>query len=598
MEQTKTPPTLDEINERLKSYEAFYGKLHELQIELDKFYELTFDANVPSRFPTRKSSKARDWIDVGVTHFTLDNPMARVVPRRDSDEARKQAGVVETFYNFWMHKDIKVIKNCAKKVLLRGEGFLRVNMDDLYFGSYNGKPITNLSDEERKEYNEKRLFHFPLYHSSPDPINVFCSPAHDGLVPADVFEKFPITAAEAVALSRKNGWNWTTDKKPTQPVSWVSYYDAFWRCFLLDNIPVLQGEVQPNIFGFVPYVHFDSGAGQTSYEGKPEYEYRSLLYGKQDILKMESRMLSMIDVINARYAWLKYKLKGNPELIKQYYPDNKIPTDPDVILIEIPGQMEIEVVTGESPPQGLFQEWGMIQNMASPPAVLGGVKVPGVYSGSFQEDLMSSAKSTYKDAFQNLETALSVSMGMGSRIIEQVYDFPVQIKNMASEDGKVFQEVKPADIKGYYDCTVTLLAEPPEATDVRKSLGKALRQGGSISHKTELLDYHDYSEKQAEDEIAQQAAEEAMKDPLLREVIAKDAMKRLGMQEQLDQITKIENMAKELGNKRGNQSMRSQPPNQTGEGMGVMEDALRTRGRGSPEMGAIPTPREQMGATQ
>ena len=550
-------PSVEEIQKRYKSYEKYYETLHAQQKEMDGFYELVFDADVPPGYATRMPSTARDWIDVGVRHFTLDNPKSKVFPRNSSESARKQVEILETFYNFWLRKDVVAIKDAAKKLLIRGEVFLKVNMDASYFGSTD----------------ENRLFHFPLSLTVPDPINVFASPGHSGFNPPDVIECFKITVAEAEDMCERNGWKWTTSKKPDQFVEWFSYISAEWRCFLLDKIPVLTPEVQPNILGFCNYVHVDSGAGQSSYEGKPEYQYRALTWGKRDMLKMEAKTFSVYDAINERFAWLRYKAKGDPELIKKYYPEG-VPTDPSQLLYEIPDQLEFSILEGGNPPPGLLQELAMVQAQALPPTVLGGGKPPGVYSGTHQEGLMSAAKTTYKAPFKNLEEILGIGMGMGTRITEKVYNYPIQIKNFASEE-KQYMEVKPSDINGHYDCEVQLLAEPPEATDIRKALGQSLRQGGSISHMTELRDYQNKSLKEAEDEIAQMFAENALKEPGVRDVAAKDAMARLGMDKELEALEEAEGSAE-----------RPIPPVPKGR---VNTDMVRQRGRSSSELERSPT---------
>lgn len=565
-------PSVEKIKEIFKAYEKHYSTLHQDQKGIDEYYELTFDANVPVNYPARVPPTARDWIDVGVRNFTLDNPKAKVYLRNDSDIAREQVSKMETFYNFWLRKDILIIKQAAKKLPLRGEVFLKVNMDDTYFGS---------DDEER-------LFHFPLFLTVPDPINVYCSPAHSGLVPKDVVETFKITVAEAEALCEANEWKWKTDKKPNDEVTWFSYISPEWRCFLIEDEPVLPSEVQPNLLGFVPYVHIPAGFGQLSYEGKPEYLYRSLLWSKQDMLKMQVRTLSALDAINARYAWPQRTMIlgdiGAQAEIEKLYPGGQIPTDPDKWLYQIKDRAEISIIEGEQPPPGLFQEYALIQSHAAPPEVLAGVRPAGVYSGEHQESLMSTAKPIYKDAFKNLEDGLGIAMGMGARIIEKVYDYPVQIKNFASEDAKTYRQIKPSDIKGHYDCEVQLLAEPPEATDMRKALGKALRQAGSISHLKELRDYEDMSMKEAEDEIAQIAAEMAMQEPAVRAVIAKDAMARHGMDKELEAIEEAEQIQKQ-------EIAGARPPIQQGEGLNMA--GVQRRNRATPELGNIQTPVEQ-----
>jgi hypothetical protein len=558
-------PTLQEIEAVYYSYKGHYNTLHDQQKEIDGYYELDFDAGVPEQYSTRMPPTSREWIDAGVRYFTLDNPKARVYLRDDNDTARKQASKLESLYNFWMKKDILVIKDAAKKLLLRGECFLKVNMDAAFMGSDN----------------PERMFHFPLYLSSPDPINCFASPAHLGLVPGDMVEAFPITVAEAVMLCDLNGWEWDKgDKKASETVGWFAYTAPCCRCYKIDDKPILKPEVQPNLFGFCYYVHIGAGYGQSGYEGKPEYLYRSLLYPKREMLKLDTRTLSALDAINARYAFPRTKIKAaDPEQIRKLYPDGKIPTDPNQFIKEIPGVVEYEVMTGEQPPPGLFEEYAMIQQLAAAPPVLAGFRPAGVYSAQHQESLIATAKPIYKEPFKNLEDGLAIAMGMGARIIEQVYKHPVAIKNFSSDEVHNYQTVKPADINGYYDCEVQLLAEPPEATDMRKALGKALRQAGSISLLTELMDYHDMTRKEAEDEIAQIYAEIIMRSPGVLEVAARDGMERMGMSRMRELLEQAQQEAA------GGRITEEIPPVRQGQGLNMAGTSRRRQG--SPELGQL-----------
>jgi len=586
-------PTVDEIKKKLSAWETYYQRHHQNQKDIDEFYELTFSAQVPKRYPTRKPSTARDWIDAGVRHYTLDNPKMIVYARRNSDEARRQAAAIENWGNFFLKLSRRQIKDVAKKVLLRGEGIIKLNMDDIYFGDYNGKPIDSLDVKELMEYREKRLYHFPLYMTIPDAINVFCSTAHEGLMPLEVIECFEVTVSEAEAMCQKNGWVFDSkNRRPDEKVTWISYYSCDWRCFILDDVPVLKGQVQRNIFGFVPYVHFSAMAGQTGYDGKPEYEYRPLIHGKQDMFIMESRMLSFIDAINARHAFPRHVFKGNPEVIKQHYPHG-IPTDPEEVLIEIPDQMEIRILDGEKPPEGLFAEFGIMEQLAAPPAALSGVRPIGVYGSAHQESLMASALSQYKDAFMSLQEALATVLGMGLRIMEQTYQHDVMIKNLSSDAAKVYQILKVSDIKGYYDCEVKLLAEPPEATDTRKALGKAFWQGGAISKDKMLREYFDMSQQEIQDETAQQLAEKVMEDPLVGGALGRDALEMFGMEKAAQAVKAIDAQTAALG-KQPYLGVGATPPSQVGEGMGVATDAVQKMNR-SAGVGTNPSPRVQMG---
>jgi len=559
-------PTIDEIKNKFTAYDRYYATLHAQQREIDDYYELTFDPNVPSEYPVRMPDTARNWVDAGVRNYTLDNPRTKFYLRNDSDKAREQVALLETFGNFFLQLYIQTIKEAAKKLLVRGEVFIETSMDDTYLG----------------QDTEERLYHFPLRLNVLDPINTYCSPAHEGLVPQDIIRKFNITVAEARALCEANNWNWKPDKEDDKLVTWFSYKSPEWRCFMIDDQPILPGEVQPNIYGFVNVVHIGSGIGQSSYEGKPEYQYRSIIWPRRDMLKLEARNLSQIDAILARYAWARYKAilgRANSEILKQVYPDGKVPTDPSEWLIDVKDELQTEIVKGEEPPMGLFNQLAIIREYSSPPQVLGGMRPIGVYSGQHQETLISAAKPIYKDPFKNLEDGLSVNVGMGLRILEQIYNYKVQLKNLSDPDSRGYITLKPQDINGHYDCAVQLLAEPPEATDARKYLGANLRKGGSISEMTELREYHNMSEKEVMDEIAQKYAEKGLSSIGVLDVIAKDAMERLGMEKQLALLEEVQrNAAKNI------------PPPKQGEG--IPQTSARVRGRTSPELESSPTPHE------
>jgi len=435
-------PTIDSIKDKFQAYERYYGQLHEDQKLMDEYYELTFDPGVPPEYPVRMPDTARNWVDAGVRNYTLDNPRTKFYLRNNSDAARNQVALLETFGNFFLKSYIQAIKEAAKKLLLRGEVFIETSMDDTYFG----------------EDSEERLYHFPLRLNVLDPINTYCSPAHDGLVPKDIIRSFKITVAEARALCEENNWIWKTDKPDDALVTWFSYKDPKWCCFMIDDEPILPGEVKPNIYGFVNVVHIGSGFGQSSFEGKPEYIYRSIIWSKADMLKQEARYLSQIDAILVRYAWARYKAilgRANTEILKQVYPDGQVPTDPSKWLIDVEGELKTEILKGEEPPMGLFNQLAMVRDYASPPQVLSGVRPSGVYSGQHQETLISSAKPIYKDPFKNLEDGLAVNVGMGLRILEKTYNYPVQLKNLSDPDSRGYITLKPKDINGHYDCKVS-----------------------------------------------------------------------------------------------------------------------------------------------
>ncbi len=87
------------------------------------------------------------------------------------------------------------------------------------------------------------------------------------------------------------------------------------------------------------------------------------------------------------------------------------------------------------------------------------------------------------------------------------------------------------------------------------------------------------SEKEVLDEMAQKYAEKGLNSIGVLDVIAKDAMERLGMEKQLNLLEEAQrNAAKNI------------PPPKQGEG--IPETSPRVRGRVSPGLESSPTPHE------
>lgn len=517
--------TEDQVKKKREDWITHYSALHTIQKEDDDYYELVYDAGIPKKlgYAQMTPSTARDWVDFGIMHYTLDNPKVIVPPRNTGDAAAKQAQAIESFDNYWINRMIFEIKDNAKQLLKYGESFFKLGVDDTFYGE---SPESKGMDVE--EFEEKRVSLFPLRVTCPNPINVLCSPAHRGLIPNEVIEFYTMTVSEAEDLCSRNGWSWKNEKgkKSTDTVDYTAYYSAEARCFMIDDIPLLTPGVQINYLGFPPYVHIPSGLGSSSYEGKPEYRYRSILHSKKGAIKMQTRNLSHIDAVNSKWAWPWWELKSNTEdteVINKLYGQDGKGFDPNPMDVQVSSRA-FDIIThqGEQPPASLYQYSAMLAALAEPPPILGGNRSPGTYSGYGNVVQLSTAKPRYKDAFKNFEDGLSVLMGMGARVIETVLKYKI-----ATYEGEY---MNPAVIKGHYDNEVHLLAEPPEAADMRKTLGNNLWNGGqgSISLKRTLVMYHDMTNEEADEEIAQKLAETGIFDPAISMEVAIDAAERLG----------------------------------------------------------------------
>ncbi|GAI41097.1 unnamed protein product, partial [marine sediment metagenome] len=98
--------------------------------------------------------------------------------------------------------------------------------------------------------------------------------------------------------------------------------------------------------------------------------------------------------------------------------------------------------------------------------------------------------------------------------------------------------------------------------------------------------YHDMSIEEANDEIAQQAAEAAMQEPVVREVYAKDAMESLGMHKELAAIEEAQRLEAE----KAKGLLKNNPPIQQGEKITTGE--VKKRGRTQAGLEPSPTPQE------
>lgn len=560
--------------------EGYFGRHHELQKQLDQYYELTYDAGIPTKlgYPQRTPRTARDWIDVGVNNYTLDNPKATVPLRANNDTARAKDGRLETFYKSFMALHIQNYKLTAKKLLLRGEAFARLWVDDYYYG----RDWEQMSNEEKDKLHAEMFSRFPIKVYVPDPINVLPSPGHidaNGFLPEDVIEDYYMTKAEVVSLCKRNGWKVPAvveAKENTELVRWTAYYSADQRVFLADDEKVLSG---PNILGFVPYVHVPSGYGNTSYEGKPEYQYRSILYGVKDMINLQTRALSQIDAILSRWAYPRPKIKGEIEKIRQLYSNFNM--DPNTPVLE-DSEVSIEFLQGEAPPPELFSHLGIVSAMAEPPKSLQGQRQKGVYSGEHQEALISYAKPLYKDPMKNLEQGLALVNGMAARIVEKVLGYPIVIRDV-DNPGKVSgrKTISPDDVDGYYYNEVEMLSELPEQTDMRKMLGANLHRSGIISHQTCLSEYHDMGREEAAEEIARVIAEKALENPTIQQAVAMDAVDKLGLER-----------AKELIQQQGVELQRG-GSRRMPENMPTGAESVPQTGRTMPGAeGAAPSPEE------
>ena len=554
--------TVKEIQTIINNRQTYYAKLRTQQVLENEFYELTYDAKVPKLYTKITPDTAREWINNGVKSFTLDNPRASVPPRKNAQQYRETEARLEAFYNGWLDFMSSLqpdpIKLNAMLILLRGECYFKILMDDKYYG----QDTKNMGKEEKEQLEIDKLNNFPLIVKAPDPMNVYPSTIHERMIPHDVVEIYSRTVEDVLDSCQRNKWHWDNPNglKDDDEVIWAEWWDAKERCFMVGSSigsleSVLKPAVQTNIYDFCPYVHAYSLYGVTDSKGRPEYMTRGILYGKLDLIKLFTRAISQYDSLIVKYAWPHRQLRGNTDKVKKFLKDVvKLQLSPDDILV-LPEGVELVESQGQVPPTALFNWIQTVSSMVEGPPILNAEVPPGITAGYSMNILSSAGKAMYKAPFKSLENALGVLMGLGARLIEDIIQEPVGIKTIkTTENGKIYGEevLKPEDIKKYYICDVALLSDAPEAMDVRSTQGKGLQLARVISHRTDLIKYQGMSAQEADDEIAQVNAEEILKsDPNLRQAIGVDALKRLGFEQTSENI----GLAQQVGIKQAKASV-------------------------------------------
>ncbi len=476
---------------KLKTYAA----LNTEQKRADDFFEMVATVELPriDGIVLKRTKAMREKVMAGVQVFMSRIPRAEVDPRKPTDKARQQASKLETFYNYilWQHRPLG--RSAYQKCLLRGMGVGKLWYDDHYQGvDKNG---WKQADHDNLAYSA--LERFPIRLSSPDPLNCYPSLAMQTFFqPVDMIEDYMMSVSEALYVCKMNQWK-TTWKKgladDAESVRYTTYYSNDERIVLFDDKMVVDGE---NPLGFVPYVVIPSGLGQDSYEGKPEYKYRDIIY--QDIEAEEVKMMLM--------SYLHYGFRKNALPQKWFQADNAeeaktqlegISDAPDQIGI-LPRTIDKIENPTEPINAGAFTFLSLLQSTTGVPATLLGLPAQNTYSEVHYSTQAAYARAQYEIALDNLEMGFAELLGMCSRTVEWL-DNPISIRNVnPGERSKNIETISPEDVAGYYQCRVKFIGDTPEGRQTREQQGLMLLRQKAMPYVDVMVNYFDVPRPEAE----------------------------------------------------------------------------------------------------
>lgn len=500
--------TIEERREYAKYLETeLHGRRVTQQKEDDTYYWDTFEVkDIPKPFQVYYSGRGSRMVDRPLEHLISPKPQVFRKERNKGDTESNARVTAEL--NRWIMAWRRAIYDAGKKCMLRGEcwGHLVLNTRK---DPKTGKDIP-VTDEE-----------VSVLLQTPDPITVFADYSTEiNGVPSEVV----ISCERSAKVIESLFPNWKNESNK-KIVKWFEHWTKEDRYFEAEGEAVLTPEIQPNILGFVPYVHCVSGFGFDAYDSAPEHiVVGRLTHSRGPLLEnvtVRSLIASAINQVTFPYIniFIPVGSEVNPSIREQFL------IGPKRINL-ISGLTPDQVKRGESlaPEPQVFQHFYNSEKTLSDddPAILAGGQ--SGYTGRQEDILGGFALGRYNEFMDNLQIMMSTVMGQALKMI----------------DNDKLKEYRPPslkedDIKGYYECTVKLKAEDPLARQRLTAEGERLYTEGVIDLRTLHTEHYGKTQNESEDIIDQIAIDKAtIHNPYFIEAMSQGVAEDWGMKEQYE----------------------------------------------------------------
>ncbi len=403
-------PSIDDILYLVDKNTELYGPLHS-ELETDeKFYELDIAGylSLPEEhrgmevvLPT-----ARELVDTFTDHVDMTNARVFVNKQGESGKDREIAEMERKFglgliYRTNVEAPISPWRDAAKHVPLYGLAIMR----DLYVADMWPMGPERGDNEGDAEYSE-RVDQWRYETQQTIPIDIQAINPHNCMFDMNYGPpQYVIEQHKRVCFDIHRQYpQWSNPKRRevADKVDIVTYFDKEWRAFLVDGEPtypkgskVGRGGVVRHSYGFLPYVIFDSGLGNRSYDNDIAKRYVSVLRYLRDVLVSESRNYTVMDIITAKNAWPSGIIKG-PGAVNANNLDFGFGK-----WTPVPTGVELEELQPKMSPQELVQHFMITRQIASDfgsVAALKGLSQEGVRSGADRRLTMSEAVSRMRYA--------------------------------------------------------------------------------------------------------------------------------------------------------------------------------------------------------
>ncbi len=500
----------DEIKDLLSYYQVNYYSGLKNQQKIDQsYYDDKFEVPwIKSPLVVSRTGNGAKIIDEPVEQIAAASMMAFRKELKDTQIAKDSAVKIADLVNKWILRMMKQNPNpkheWLKNMFLRGESWI--------LPMHNQRWVTTPFDKTE----------LPVKFQIPDPLIIFASPNEDE---NGIPEHFFIVYERNPYVVKAMYPNWDNPKRKTRKdtVTWVAYFDADQRYWEADEQPVLQGEIQPNIYGFVPIVHKIAPWGKSSPEGKPEELIQGRLRKARDLLNRDASSTSDIDSIIHLYA--------NSPIIITPQEGKEIEKDFQEKFvwaagetIENPSGHKIERIVDKLFPAEVLAwhdriEYALGKEM---PTALTGAPVGN--TGRLQDMTYSTAMRKFESIVDSYDDAWATSIGMSLKMCDTV-------------PGLIPDEIDKDDLKENYEVKIELRSDDPIESARLSADGDKKYQLGIIDLETNLIKYQGYSQKDAQEIMTNLLVDKVMReDPFILQAMSMDAVEEHGLEDKYNAI--------------------------------------------------------------
>jgi hypothetical protein len=505
----------DEIKELLSYYKTEYyaGLKNEQRID-QKYYDDKFDVPwITAPLVVSRTGNGAKIIDEPVEQISAASMMAfrDALKTKDGKEvqtSKDSAVKVSALINSWIARMMKQNPNpkheWIKDMFLRGESWIH--------------PIHNMK-WMTTPFNKTEL---PVKFFTPDPLIIYASPNEDeNGIPEHVFVVYERSPFVVKALYPD--WNNPQNKQTKDTITWIEYISAKERYWEADGQPTLQGEIQPNIYGFVPYVHKIAPWGKTSPDGKPEDTIQGRLRKLRDLLNRDAASTSDIDSIIHLYA--NSPIIVTPQEgkeIEKDFADKFVWAAGNII--ENPSGHKIERPVDLLPDAQVLAWHDRIEYAMGKetPTVLSGAPVGN--TGRLQDMTYSTAMRKFESVVDSFCDAWSTTFSMALKMCDKLPSL-------------MPEEIDSNDLKENYEVRVELRSDDPIEAARLSADGDKKFQMGIIDDETNLIEYQGKSQKRAQEIMAKKLVDLVMRtDPLILQAMAMTAVREAGLEDEYNAL--------------------------------------------------------------